>query len=31
MYERIAILGGVLSFISEEREGTMVKIEVPLQ
>ncbi|MDR1908842.1 MAG: sensor histidine kinase [Spirochaetaceae bacterium] len=30
MYERIAILGGRLSFISEEGEGTMVKIEAPL-
>jgi signal transduction histidine kinase len=31
MYERIAILGGSLSFISEEGEGTMVKIEAPLR
>jgi signal transduction histidine kinase len=31
MYERIAILEGSLSFISEEGEGTMVKIEAPLQ
>jgi signal transduction histidine kinase len=30
MYERISILGGVLSFTSEEGEGTMVKIEAPL-
>ncbi|GHV74416.1 hypothetical protein AGMMS49940_17180 [Spirochaetia bacterium] len=30
MYERITILGGKLSFISEEGEGTMVKIEAPL-
>jgi signal transduction histidine kinase len=30
MYERITILGGVLSFVSEEGEGTMVKIEAPL-
>jgi signal transduction histidine kinase len=31
MYERIAILGGALSFISERGEGTMVKIDAPLQ
>ncbi|MDR1949589.1 MAG: sensor histidine kinase [Spirochaetaceae bacterium] len=31
MYERAAILGGTLSFIGEEGEGTMVKIEAPLQ
>jgi signal transduction histidine kinase len=31
MYERVAILGGALSFIGEEGEGTMVKIEAPLQ
>jgi signal transduction histidine kinase len=31
MYERIAILGGTLNFISEEGDGTMVKIEAPLQ
>jgi signal transduction histidine kinase len=30
MYERIDMLGGNLSFISEEGEGTMVKIEAPL-
>ncbi|MDR1929870.1 MAG: sensor histidine kinase [Treponema sp.] len=30
MYERAAILGGALSFIGEEGEGTMVKIEAPL-
>jgi signal transduction histidine kinase len=30
MFERIEILGGELSFISEEGEGTMVKIEAPL-
>jgi signal transduction histidine kinase len=31
MYERAAILGGALRFIGEEGEGTMVKIEAPLQ
>jgi signal transduction histidine kinase len=28
MFERIAILGGALNFISRPDEGTMVQIEV---
>jgi signal transduction histidine kinase len=30
MYERTAILGGELSFSTEEGEGTLVRLEVPL-
>jgi signal transduction histidine kinase len=31
MYERIAILGGSLSFVSAPGEGVMVRIEIPLK
>jgi signal transduction histidine kinase len=31
MYERAAILGGGLSFISEEGRGLTVRIEIPLE